>query len=98
MNLAGLDLRDVPPAVFSIIDAPLPSSAPTYSGSFGDDAGGDRWWENESIHVPGGVAKLNLGRNALEMLPDDLALLPHPWPKLDEALAHSTHVLSVTLT
>ena len=75
VNLAGLDLRDVPSAVFSIIDAPLPSSAPTYSGSFGDDAGGDRWWENESIHVPGGVAKLNLGRNALEILPDDLALL-----------------------
>jgi hypothetical protein len=73
VDLSGLHISIVPAAVFAIIDAPAASSSKAFDGSF--DAPADRWWENESVHVAGGVARLNLGRNEIGEIPADLARL-----------------------
>ena len=78
VNLVGLELRVVPPEVFAIIDVPDcgPATAATYSGSFDDArAGESKWWENEAMHVDGGVARLMLSRNCISEIPDQLGLL-----------------------
>ena len=79
VNLTGLELREVPAQTFAIIDAADPAAAPKGGGgggfSFDDDGAGDKWWENESTHVPGGVARLNLSRNELAAIPEELQSL-----------------------
>ena len=71
VDLAGLELAAVPPAVFAIFDAaPVGGGSSQAAPSF-DGGGGDKWWELESAHVAGGVAKLNLGHNSLAEIPAD---------------------------
>eukprot|EP01051_Picozoa_sp_SAG22_P018209 SAG22_NODE_2999_length_2037_cov_10.413313_1_plen_268_part_00 len=70
VDLTGLELQGVPDAVFAIFDAapPAAASASQSAPSFDGD-GGDKWWELESAHVAGGVAKLNLSQNSLTEIP-----------------------------